>query len=163
MNTITNNPDHALAIAHRLIDDHIQAAQRRAQIHELRAVRRAAARRRQRPTPPSRRSPRPVFVPRAARTFVSELGLRLPARRPLNHPDSGAGLDSLRDSPRTPRGHRAQQETHVQVEPAPVVDTESTGDGRRYQRCRRCGRYSDRRGGPGIRAAHRPRLSHIRR
>ncbi len=72
MNTITNNPDHALTIAQRLIDDHIQAAQRRAQIHQLRAVRRASRRAERRPshtatpqaTPPATR---PATAPRAAR------------------------------------------------------------------------------------------------
>ena len=160
MNTITNNPDHALAIAHRLIDDHIQAAQRRAQIHELRAVHRAGRQQ-------SHATVTPVTQAGVRAASRADLGFRTRSSASCTAPAEPSrlrgGSRSLRDSPRTPRGHRAQQETHVQVEPAPVVDTEGTGDGRRYQRCRRCGRYSDRRGGPGIRAAHRPRLSHIRR
>jgi hypothetical protein len=65
MNTLTNNPDHALIIAHRLIDDRIQATQRRAQTHELRAARRAERRQSHTATTPA--SP-PATMPRATRT-----------------------------------------------------------------------------------------------
>lgn len=69
MNTITNNPDHALIIARRLIDDRLQAAQRRAQTHELRAARRAERRQsRTATTPASPPASPPATMPRAART-----------------------------------------------------------------------------------------------
>ncbi|HET9650453.1 MAG TPA: hypothetical protein VFP34_19775 [Microlunatus sp.] len=69
MNTITNNPDHALTIAQRLIDDHIQAAQRRAQIHQLRAVRRAERRQSHTAATPATTPATPsATVPRTPRT-----------------------------------------------------------------------------------------------
>jgi hypothetical protein len=66
MNTITNNPDHSLIIAHSLIDDRIRSAQQRAQIHELRAVSRAERRQSDSATAPAST---PATVPSTARTW----------------------------------------------------------------------------------------------
>jgi hypothetical protein len=44
MNPLTQNPDTALQIARRTIDDRVHDAQQRAQAHAVRAARRAARR-----------------------------------------------------------------------------------------------------------------------
>jgi hypothetical protein len=71
MNPLTHNPDLALAIARRTIDDRIRDAEQRAQARAVRAQLRAA-----------RRQSRKAGAPSAAHTSISLAVLRLvrPAR-----------------------------------------------------------------------------------
>jgi hypothetical protein len=69
MNPITTNPDAAITIAHRIIDDRIHDAQQRAQARTVRAERRTARSRqfRRAGRTPARHTPFPLAVLRLFR------------------------------------------------------------------------------------------------
>jgi hypothetical protein len=67
MNPLTSNPDMALTIAHRTIDDRINEAQQRAQARAARASRRAARQPGKAPTTSARNISLPVAAFRLLR------------------------------------------------------------------------------------------------
>lgn len=68
MNPLTHNPDLALTVAHRTINDRIHAAQERAQARAVRAELRSARRQsRAAAETPARRTPFPLAVLRLIR------------------------------------------------------------------------------------------------